>query len=160
MRTKVAINLWNLIQMTKKKNKKTCPFCFKIFHSQLNMKRHKKTHHDGSMRQKCSDCGKTYASKTALNYHKKMNHEEDTMVTCNDCEKQFTNLKALKVHEKSHNTAGKQKIIKCCDCNKTFSSSSNLREARSRSPLHHQYKPANVGERKAGALESETIQLF
>ena len=124
------------------------------------MKRHKKTHHDGSMRQKCSDCGKTYASKTVLNYHKKMNHEEDTMVTCNDCEKQFTNLKALKVHEKSHNTAGKQKIIKCCDCNKTFSSSSNLREARSRSPLHHQYKPANVGERKAGALESETIQLF
>lgn len=49
----------------------TCPLCFKIFHNKFNMKRHRKMHHDGSMRLKCCDYEKTFASKTALQYHKK-----------------------------------------------------------------------------------------
>ena len=66
-------------------DKKTCPLCFKIFHNKLNMKRHRKIHHDGSMRLKCSDCEKTFASKTALQYHKNRIRAEDAKITCNGC---------------------------------------------------------------------------
>ena len=110
-----------------KENKKTCPLCFKIFHSKLNVKRHIKIHHDGSNRQKCNDCSKTFASKTSLDYHKKSNHAEENMIQCKICDNNFSDMKTLKLHEKSHNTTGRQKIIKCVDCHKTFSSRSNLR---------------------------------
>ena len=108
-------------------DKKTCPLCFKIFHNKLNMKRHRKIHHDGSMRLKCSDCEKTFASKTALQYHKNRNHAEDAKLTCNGCNKQFSSSKTLELHEKSHNINFKKKSFKCVDCKKIFSSSSNLR---------------------------------
>ena len=108
------------------KNKKTCPFCFKTFHSKLNMKCHRNAHHDGSKRHKCINCDKTFASKTSLNYHVQKNHAEGTMISCKKCGKDFSDLKTLKLHEKSHDP-GKKKIFKCGDCNKIFGSSSNLR---------------------------------
>ena len=58
-------------------NKKTCPMCFKIFHSKLNMIRHKKVHHDGSSRHKCNDCSRSFASRISLNYHVNRDHTKD-----------------------------------------------------------------------------------
>ena len=135
-------------------NKKTCPMCFKIFHSKLNMIRHKKVHHDGSIRHKCNDCSRSFASRTALNYHVNRDHTEDSMISC---KQQFPDIKTLNLHTKFHRSTTGKKPNKCYDCNKILSSSSNLR--RHRREVHYSIN-INLGMWEKGMKEHLKVKPF
>ena len=138
-------------------NKKTCPICFKIFHSKLNMTRHIKVHHDGSSRYKCNDCSRSFASRTALNYHVNRDHTEDSVISCKECDKQFPDIKTLNLHTKSHKSTTGKKLSKCYDCNKILSSSSNLR--RHRREVHYSIN-INLGMWEKGMKEQLKVKPF
>jgi len=138
-------------------NKKTCPICFKIFHSKLNMIRHKKVHHDGSSRHKCNDCSRSFASRTSLNFHINRDHTEDSLISCKECYKQFPDLMTLNIHTESHRSTSGKKLRKCYDCNKILSSSSNLR--RHRREVHYSIN-INLGMWEKGMKEQLKVKPF
>ena len=116
-------------------NKRTCPFCFKMFYNKENVKRHIKADHEGSSRYKCNDCSKSYASKTSLDYHMKNAHMNDSGIPCEMCGRNFYDFKTYQSHKKSHQSSAPNVSKKCSDCDATFSSKSNLN--RHENEVHH-----------------------
>ena len=109
------------------KNKRTCPFCYKLFYNKENVRRHVKMDHEGNSRHKCVNCSKTFACKTSLDYHMKKQHISCTEIPCDICDQTSTDFQNYQMHKKSHKTSSSADVRKkCSDCEKTFSSRSNV----------------------------------
>ena len=91
---------------------KSCPLCYKLFHSKTNVRRHILTEHENTLRIKCSECDRTFASKTALNFHIDT-HSPNKEFVCKNCEVTFSSLLSYRSHQKQHNEPKKEKCPEC-----------------------------------------------
>ena len=110
----------------KNKDSRTCSYCLKLFADNYRRKNHEKIIHQqikGSF--KCNMCTKTYTNQDALNYHVRK-HVEPVQITCADCGKQFVSEKGFKLHKDIVHGDGGMKSFQCNECDKAFSSYSNL----------------------------------
>ena len=104
--------------------KKTCPICCKKFVNKYMVGRHIASEHERKNRFECTKCSESFASKFAVNYHVKRNHTED--FRCEKCGMDSPDFKSYMTHKSSHLTTSSTVVLKCNECDKIFSSKSNL----------------------------------
>ncbi|XP_037723287.1 zinc finger protein 583 [Drosophila subpulchrella] len=131
----------------------TCKYCHKVFKNHSRMAKHQLIHLDTRPVYDCSHCDKFYFSKQGLKVHVDSKHRQSG-VRCDTCGKVFAIAKALEIHKRFHNKdfpyacdlcdrrfaqrshltvhqqvkhTGSRFICEFPDCQKSFTSSSSLR---------------------------------
>lgn len=118
-------------------DKRTCPYCDKIFPFPYLVKRHEVVH-TGSAPFRCLGCKRSFAYRSSLHKHKL--ECLDLALTCTQCGVQFSTPKKLKLHitqahktkpraqtkPESPNPARKTKSLRCEVCRRMFTNNSAL----------------------------------
>ncbi|XP_016952183.1 zinc finger protein 2 [Drosophila biarmipes] len=131
----------------------SCKYCHKLFKNHSRMAKHQLIHLTVRPHFECSQCDKVYLTKQALKVHVDSKHRQSG-VHCDTCGKVFAIAKALEIHKRFHNKdfpyacdlcdrrfaqrshltvhqqvkhTGSRFICEFPDCQKSFTSSSSLR---------------------------------
>ncbi|XP_017006228.2 gastrula zinc finger protein XlCGF46.1 [Drosophila takahashii] len=131
----------------------SCQFCHKLFKNHSRMAKHQLIHLANRPHFQCSQCDRVYLTKQALKVHVDTKHRQSG-VHCDTCGKVFAIAKALEIHKRYHNRdfpyacdlcdrrfaqrshltvhqqvkhTGSRFICEFPDCQKSFTSSSSLR---------------------------------
>ena len=110
------------------KDNRTCAYCLTKLSDSYERKMHEQIIHEKiSSEHKCNECEKLFKNSTSLNYHLKR-HTNFEKHTCDQCDKTFVSKNGLDIHiEIAHNDeCEKYRNFLCEDCNKAFTTSSNL----------------------------------
>ena len=94
---------------------RTCQFCYKMFSSKYNVKRHIRYEHMRSGSFLCDKCGKSFASQASYHYHVK-SHSEDSKFDCEKCSETFSDFNNYARHRNAHRSPHFQLEHKCEEC--------------------------------------------
>ncbi|XP_008553295.1 zinc finger protein 568 [Microplitis demolitor] len=107
-----------------------CSDCHHIFRDKISVDKHlcanknslSKNNSSNDSEFNCTICGKNFKSKTRLKRHM-LSHRNK--ITCNECGDKFTNERDLFNHSNLHKRKLGDKVFKCNECGKVFSSRSS-----------------------------------
>ncbi|XP_057336215.1 zinc finger protein 354C-like [Microplitis mediator] len=110
-----------------------CSDCRRVFRDKVSVDKHlcadknslsksKNTSSSNDSEFNCTICGKNFKSKTRLKRHM-LSHRDK--ITCNECGDKFTNERDLLNHSNLHKKKLGDKVFKCNECDKVFSSRSS-----------------------------------
>ena len=121
-----ALNLHKGNMHNKKREKRPCPECTKMFMSETGLRYHLQTKHnkDNSITFPCSICNKGFKTKQLLKSHV-ATHRETREFKCDTCNAMFKRAGGLYTHKKRHKGA----FVRFCQyCQKGFYDSRALRD--------------------------------
>ncbi|XP_017052799.1 zinc finger protein 25 [Drosophila ficusphila] len=146
-------NLEDILPRHRHLGKFSCEFCHKVFKNHSRMVKHRSIHLTNRPHFRCSQCDRIYLTKHSLKNHVVSKHRQSG-VHCDTCGKVFAIPKALEIHKRYHNRDfpyacdlcdrrfaqrshltvhrqvkhnGSRFICEFPDCQKSFTSSSSLR---------------------------------
>lgn len=129
----------------KKEDAFLCDHCGKWFKHAANLRCHKRTHLDDSLKKKhvCTQCTKTFISKFHLSEHMNI-HKGVRPYSCTECGKKFHKRVQLRQHCQTH-ISDNQKVA-CEICGMRFYRKSNLQQHIRRHDQDRTYKCRVCGE--------------
>ncbi|KAM7356954.1 uncharacterized protein ACRADG_002512 isoform 1-T4 [Cochliomyia hominivorax] len=90
-----------------------CPYCSKLFKSNIHLKQHIRIVHCQLKRHICQLCDKQFSTLDHLKKHVLSQHQNERKHVCMVCDKSFTQLGHLKQHLAIHTTG---KTVQCKEC--------------------------------------------